>query len=606
MCVCGAPAQCNLFSHQRVNCKRSAHRLPLPASNPLQTVPQRPTVDPIGAQVKRASWLLGWFGLAGVMGAAGLSVLMFGQPHPSAPHHEPDIAYKPHRTIDISGSSLVAKYVNPWQPDASLEHIARCWDRVGYRLLKQIDHALARETAPGRRRLGLLFTAAAYCNYEGEADKAYEYLQQARQLAEQHAALGQEWLYTIIYCQGVTGLRIGENDNCVLCRGQSACILPIIPEAVHTKRRGSELASHHFTEYLERFPDDLEARWLLNLAHMTLGDYPDQVDPRYRIDLSHYRHPEVNIGTFRDIADRVGVNRLNQAGGAIMEDFDNDGLLDLVTTSMDPTMSMAFYHNNGDGTFEDRTQKAGLANQLGGLYCVQADYNNDGHMDIFIPRGAWLELPIRPSLLRNNGNGTFTDVTKEAGLIEPLNSISACWADYDNDGFVDLFVCCERQPNRLYHNRGNGTFEDVALQAGVAGTGDPCKGATWIDYDRDGYPDLFCSGRRDGPRLYHNNRDGTFTDVTREMGIDGPVDAFSCWAWDYDNDGWPDLFVTCYQHSLADVVRGLLDEPNHGPTCKLYRNMQGKHFVDVTHEAGLDKVYATMGSNFADFDNDGF
>ena len=97
-------------------------------------------------------------------------------------------------------------------------------------------------------------------------------------------------------------------------------------------------------------------------------------------------------------------------------------------------------------------QAAGLNEQLGGLYCVQTDYNNDSFMDIFIVRGAWLNYPVRPTLLRNNGNGTFSDVTREAGLLDPVNSISASWADYDNDGWLDLFICCESTANRLYHN----------------------------------------------------------------------------------------------------------------------------------------------------------
>jgi len=147
--------------------------------------------------------------------------------------------------------------------------------------------------------------------------------------------------------------------------------------------------------------------------------------------------------------------------------FDNDGLLDVVTTSFDPTLPMALYRNKGDGLFEDRSKKAGVNDQLGGLVCYQTDYNNDGRMDIYIPRGAWLPFPIRPSLLSNNGDGTFTDVTESTGLLDPVNSNSACWADYDNDGWLDLFVGCERQPHRLYHNRGNGTFEDVSVRSGL-------------------------------------------------------------------------------------------------------------------------------------------
>jgi hypothetical protein len=428
-----------------------------------------------------------------------------------------------------------------------------------------------------------------------------------RAQVEPNAALAEAFLFTIIYYQGVTGLRCGETENCIQCRGESSCILPIAPAAVHTDVRGSRLAIQHFTEYLDRFPDDLEIRWLLNLAHMTLGEHPDRVDPRFRLSLDHFDRNEFSLGRFRDVGRAVGIDRFNQAGGAIMDDFDNDGLLDIVVTSMDPTQPMAFFRNKGDGTFEDRTEAAGLLGQLGGLYCVQTDYNNDGYLDIFIPRGAWLRSPIRPSLLRNNGNGTFTDVTREAGLLDAVNSISATWADYDNDGFLDLFICCERQPNRLYRNRGNGTFEEVAVQAGVAG--DPsmvCKGAAWIDFDNDGYPDLFLNHLGGTAKLYRNNRNGTFTDVTEAMGIKGPERGFACWAWDFDNDGWLDIFATSYHHTLGDIVRGMMGQPHTCASNRLYRNREGKGFEDVTKEAGLDLVFATMGCNFADFDGDGY
>ena len=212
---------------------------------------------------------------------------------------------------------------------------------------------------------------------------------------------------------------------------------------------------------------------------MTLGEHPSGVDPRFRISLDRYNAPEHGIGKFRDIGHLVGINRLNQGGGAILDDFDNDDRLDIVFTSFDPTQSMVYYRNKGDGTFEDRTKEAGLSDQLGGLYCVQADYNHDGFLDIYIPRGAWFKTPMRPTLLRNNGNGTFTDVTKQAGLLDPMNSITAQWADYDNDGFLDLFVCNETGPCRLYHNKGDGTFEEVAAKVpgwplwAAAGRGSP-------------------------------------------------------------------------------------------------------------------------------------
>jgi hypothetical protein len=300
-------------------------------------------------------------------------------------------------------------------------------------------------------------------------------------------------------------------------------------------------------------------------------------------------------------------------GGGIMDDFDNDGLLDIIVTANDPTMPMAYYRNRGDGTFEDCTEKAGLGKLRGALYCVQGDYNNDGHMDIFIPRAAWHPYPVPPSLLRNNGDGTFTDVAKEAGLADPINSISAAWADFDNDGHLDLFVCSDRQPSRLYRNKADGTFEDVTARAGLPADMRVCKGVAWVDFDNDGYPDLFLNFFPDPEtrtertaRLFRNKRNGTFTEVTKSMGIDGPFMGFSCWAFDYDNDGWLDIFAASYDFTLADAIRGLQGHPHTRRTSKLYRNRKGQWFDDVTKEVGLDQVYATMGSNFADFDNDGY
>lgn len=136
----------------------------------------------------------------------------------------------------------------------------------------------------------------------------------------------------------------------------------------------------------------------------------------------------------------------------------------------------------------------------------------------------------------------------------------------------------------------------------------PCKGSAWLDYDNDGYSDLYLDyiTPLPGGRLLHNLRNGTFRDVTSELGIDGPVAAFSCWAWDYDNDGWLDLFATSYDRSLANAVKGLMGEPHTGSSSRLYRNCEGRRFEDQARDAGLDMVFLTMGSNFGDFDNDGF
>jgi hypothetical protein len=538
---------------------------------------------------------------------AGVGLYLYLAP-PTATDAPPrkSLAYQPCQPLDTSGFHFALAGLKRWQDPTSLEDIKQAFHQVGYRNIQQIDNDLARGLGPDQE-IRFLMVKTALLLYEGEPRKAYAVLEQARRRVEASDGLSERWLYTVIFFQGVAGLRRGETENCVECRGEGACIFPLRPTAVHTNPAGSRLAVRHFTEYLKQFPDDQGTRWLLNLAYMTLGEYPGRVPRKYLLTFDRFG-AEFDIGRFRDISHLVGVNRLNMAGGAVMDDFDNDGLLDIVVSTWDAAQGMAFYRNKGDGTFEDRSAAAGISNQYGGFNLVQGDYNNDGFLDIFVCRGGWFPYPMRPSLLRNNGNGTFTDVTRAAGLIEPVNSIGAAWADYDNDGHLDLFVCCERGPNRLYRNKGDGTFEEVAFWAGVQGKQKTCKAAAWIDYDNDGYPDLFLTYLDSTPQLFHNNRDGTFTDVTAEMGVTGPSSGFSCWAFDYDNDGFLDIFATSYDRSLADLVNSMRGRPVNKSldVTRLYRNLGGKKFQDVSKETGMDKVFATMGCNFADFDNDGY
>jgi hypothetical protein len=517
------------------------------------------------------------------------------------------VKYAERRLVDTGGFAAVTGALEPWPQSASLEQVSTAFHRAATRSIDRVDEILQRHAITDDYRILLLLMKSSLFHYNGDSVRAYDVLDEARTLADNDDALAQKWLYTIIYVQGVASMRQGENDNCIRCRGESSCIVPIVPAAVHGNPTGSRRAIKHFTEYLEQFPDDVGIRWLLNVAHMTLGEYPLSVDPRYLMNLDRLFHSEFDIGKFRDVGDIVGVNRLNQSGGAIMDDFDNDGLLDVVVTCADPRTGMRFYRNNGDGTFQNRTESAGLAGERGGLVCYQTDYNNDGRLDIFIARGAWLPYAVRPSLLRNDGDGAFTDVTAAAGLLEPVNSNASAWADYDNDGWLDLLIACEKQPNRLYHNRGDGTFEDVAARAGVAGTDMAFyKGCTWIDYDNDRYPDLFLNPMNGIGQLFHNDREGTFTNVNGAMSIDGPRTGFSCWAWDYDNDGWLDIFATSFDRSLTDVARGLVGRRHARSSPRLFHNLHGKNFENVTERVGLDMVFSPMGSNFGDFDNDGW
>lgn len=518
--------------------------------------------------------------------------------------------YKPREILDSTGYSWVLGVVKPWPREATLQEVASHFKGAVKRSIDSLT-VLAQDTSRSEEdRAMAIFARAGFQNFEGDPIAAYEDLCESRKQIEKHPQMSRDFLYTVIYFQGLSGLRRGENENCIMCRGESSCILPISLAAQHKNPEGSEIAIKHFTEYLDRFPEDGEVRWLLNVAYMTLGKHPELVPKKYLVELDVWEKNEFDIGRFRDIGHLVGLNRFNQAGGGIMEDFDNDGRLDIAVSTFDPTSTMALYKNIGNGKFDDVTTAAGVANQLGGLNCMQTDYNNDGWMDVFIVRGAWLpsSMAIRPTLLKNNGDMTFTDVTEAAGLKEPVNSISACWADYDNDGWLDVFVCCERQQNRLYHNNKNGTFSEVAIAAGLAGPADFfTKGANWIDFDNDGYQDIFMTHlSNESARLYRNDRNGTFTDVSAKMGITGPMIGFACWTWDYDNDGWQDIFATCYDRDVGGTVRAMIGQPHTQRKNALWRNNEGKGFQDKTVEAGLDHVFFTMGSNFGDFDNDGF
>ena len=374
------------------------------------------------------------------------------------------------------------------------------------------------------------------------------------------------------------------------------------------KEDDSQQAIVYFMKYLAVQPDDYQVRWMLNMAYRTLGEYPAGVPKQYVIPEKDFEAKGAigeHLGRFVDVAKAAGLNVFGMAGGALVEDFENNGRLDVMTSSSDACDPMHYFHNNGDGTFSDWTKKAGLENQLGGLNMVAGDYNNDGCVDVLVLRGAW-EFPEKRSLLRNNCNGTFTDVTDAAGLGGRLTmSQTAAWADINNDGYLDLFIGNEKSPSQLYLNKGDGTFEDISHKAGVDKVA-YTKAVTAVDYDNDGYMDFYVSNLGGKNFLYRNNHNDTFTDVAKEAGVQGPFYSFSAWFFDYNNDGWPDLFVTDYFDSVDQVVRSMMGLPVQVETLKLYRNMHNGTFEDVTKQVGLDKVWMPMGSNFGDIDNDGY
>jgi len=413
---------------------------------------------------------------------------------------------------------------------------------------------------------------------------------------------------------GIAYLHESEMENDVYRAPGERCLLPMLPANAYVKKADSERAVDYFLKYLEEKPEELEVRWLLNLAYMTLGEYPSKVPAQYLIPPSVFSSTE-NVGRFIDVATQAGLNSISTAGGIIVDDFESNGRLDIVTSSnkghfdvvtsgFDSCAPMHFFHNNGDGTFTDKAIEAGLADQFGGLNILQADYNNDGCLDILVLRGAW-EVPQRKSLLRNNCNGTFTDVTAASGLGLPTSTQAAVWVDINNDGLLDLFVGNEGQPAQLFLNKGDGTFEDISTSAHVDRIAFS-KGVAAVDYDNDGWPDLFVSNLNGNNFLFHNNHDNTFTEVAERAGVAAPAHGFATWFFDYDNDGWPDLFVTSYYVSVDETARTYLGLPHNATPLRLYKNLGDGTFRDVTLEVGLDKVFMPMGANFGDIDNDGF
>ena len=444
------------------------------------------------------------------------------------------------------------------------------------------------------------------------------------------------------YRLGVAYMRLAETQNCALHPNAEACILPLRGRGIHSLQTPSRQAIAAFTDVLENMEGAvskdlpagasgrsrtadvsprtslneaarqfLAARWLLNIAYMTVGGYPDQVPEQYLLPPETFESADT-IPRFANIAPALGLDTFDLSGGAIADDFDNDGYLDIVVSTWDTQGQLRLFRNNRDGTFSERTEEAGLLGLYGGLNIIQADYDNDGHVDLLVLRGAWLrERGRHPnSLLRNNGDGTFTDTTFEAGLgAVHYPSQTASWGDYDNDGDLDLYVGNETTPtlaapSQLFRNNGDGTFADVAEAAGVLNTRF-AKAVVWGDYDGDGLLDLYVSNLGAGNRLYRNTGRGSFIDEAPALGVAAPIGSFPAWFWDVDNDGLLDLFVSAYSARIEHLAASALGLPVNIEMSRLYRGTGGG-FENVSGLYGLTEPTAAMGSNFGDLDNDGY
>ncbi|MEP7376711.1 MAG: CRTAC1 family protein [Chitinophagaceae bacterium] len=416
-------------------------------------------------------------------------------------------------------------------------------------------------------------------------------------------------------------LRLGERINCIKDHSGESCIFPIAGRGVHADKTSSGKAIELYQQVLNTDPTDLESRWLLNIAYMTVGGYPGQVPPIFLIK-GLDTDTSAAVKPFVDAAVNVGLNIKNLSGGSIVDDFNNDGYLDLVTSSASLKEGMHYCRNNTNGTFTEVSDSSELGYITGGLNIVQTDYNNDGFKDVFVLRGGWMkQFGKQPkSLLRNNGNGTFTDVTKESGLLSFHPTQTATWADFNNDGWLDVFIGNETSseqdvnPCELYINNKNGTFSETAQKSGcqiIAFV----KGVTSGDYDNDGLADIFIS-TLDGRKILLKNESTKggivkFTDVTQQAGLSkNTTRTFPTWFWDYDNDGWLDILVCGYEFSgsLAwyAAAEALGVSPGKSGKVFLFRNNHDGTFEEVSDKVGLNRIAFAMGSNFGDIDNDGY
>ena len=361
----------------------------------------------------------------------------------------------------------------------------------------------------------------------------------------------------------------------------------------------------------------------------------DFYDPKPPLRNALYRNN--HDGTFTDVTEKAGVSGGGYGMGAAVGDYDNDGFPDLFVTQYGRSI---LYHNNGNGTFTDVTQHAGVAAPGWASSAVWFDYDNDGLLDLFVCRFVDFNKdknkfcgnsatgeryycvprvydPMPSWLFHNNGDGTFTDVSKESGI---ANSLGKAWGvvacDINNDGRMDLFVANDTVANFLFVNQGNGKFTEIGTEAGVAysseGSARSGMGVDAADYDGDGWMDLFLSNvDREMYSLYHNNRDNTFDDEALVTGIGKTTRLMSGWGlkfFDFDNDGNLDLFLA--NGHPDDKVETRDNDVQYAEPLLLFRNNgngSARCFENVSGQAGsiFNQRFAARGLAIGDFDNDG-
>jgi len=344
-------------------------------------------------------------------------------------------------------------------------------------------------------------------------------------------------------------------------------------------------------------------------------------------------------GTFTDVTLKAGVAHTGWGQGCCVGDYDNDGWDDLFVTYFGKNV---LYHNNGDGTFTDVSQKAGVAGngKRWNTGCAFVDYDRDGKLDLFVANYIDMDLATAPVpesgpclyksvmvacgppglqggkniLYHNNGDGTFTDVSDASGILNANGTygLGVLTADFDNDGWPDIYVADDSTASALYHNKRNGKFEDIAIEAGCAlspdGKPQAGMGVSAADYDMDGNLDIVKTNfAGDTPSLYQNQGGATFEDATFTAGLGAHTQflGWGCGFFDMDNDGWPDILI-CNGHVYPEVEQ-LKTEAGYAQRKLVYQNLRNGHFADISMQVGpgISEPSTSRGAAFGDFDNDG-